>query len=231
MPNFLHKPTLNHRILILQPSLCPSSFTNQHSITGYLFYNDRYAQVPSQTNTQSQDTYSTTIALPKFLHKPTLTHRILILQRSLCPSSFTNQHSITGYLFYNHRCAQVSSQNKGQSCGYDKCVALNFDICNDNFQEQRFLECRKHSATQCRSVCFKQWQVVRKSLLLYALWSIITMLKKIIPLETTSVSRTRLSGRILTLRRLMSYIYIYIYIYGAPILDVSRSHTTTQHSR
>jgi len=31
--------------------------------------------------------------------------------------------------------------------------------------------------------------------------------------------------RYLTLRRLMSYIY------GAPILDVSRSHTTTQHSR
>ena len=39
--------------------------------------------------------------------------------------------------------------------------------------------------------------------------------------------------RLLTLRLLMSYIYIYIYIYiyGAPILDVSRSHTTTQHSR
>ena len=35
----------------------------------------------------------------------------------------------------------------------------------------------------------------------------------------------------LTLRLLMSYIYIYIYIYGAPILDVSRSYTTTQHSR
>ena len=30
---------------------------------------------------------------------------------------------------------------------------------------------------------------------------------------------------LLTLRRLMSYIY------GAPILNVSRSHTTTQHSR
>jgi hypothetical protein len=29
----------------------------------------------------------------------------------------------------------------------------------------------------------------------------------------------------------MSYIYIYIYIYVAHILDVSRSHTTTQHSR
>ena len=34
-----------------------------------------------------------------------------------------------------------------------------------------------------------------------------------------------LFGRWLTFRRLMSYIY------GAPILDVSRSHTTTQHSR
>ena len=33
------------------------------------------------------------------------------------------------------------------------------------------------------------------------------------------------ASRTLTLRRLMSYIY------GAPILDVSRSHTTTQHSR
>jgi len=35
----------------------------------------------------------------------------------------------------------------------------------------------------------------------------------------------KLDGNVLTLRRLMSYIY------GAPILDVSRSHTTTQHSR
>jgi len=38
---------------------------------------------------------------------------------------------------------------------------------------------------------------------------------------------------VLTLRLLMSYIYIhiYIYIYEVPILDVSRSHTTTHHSR
>jgi len=39
------------------------------------------------------------------------------------------------------------------------------------------------------------------------------------------VSRIRVKS--LTLRLLMSYIYIH----GAPILDVSRSHTTTQHSR
>ena len=39
------------------------------------------------------------------------------------------------------------------------------------------------------------------------------------------VSRIRVKS--LTLRWLRSYIYIY----GAPILDVSRSHTTTQHSR
>ena len=37
------------------------------------------------------------------------------------------------------------------------------------------------------------------------------------------VSRIRV--KLLTFRRLMSYIH------GAPILDVSRSHTTTQHSR
>ena len=42
-----------------------------------------------------------------------------------------------------------------------------------------------------------------------------------------NVSRIRVKS--LTLRLLMSYIYIYIY--GAPILDVSRSHTTTHHSR
>jgi hypothetical protein len=43
------------------------------------------------------------------------------------------------------------------------------------------------------------------------------------------VSRIRVKS--LTLRLLLSYIYIYIYIYGAPILYVSRSHTTTQHNR
>ena len=37
------------------------------------------------------------------------------------------------------------------------------------------------------------------------------------------VSRIRV--KLLTFKQLMSYIY------GAPILDVSRSHTTTQHSR
>ena len=44
---------------------------------------------------------------------------------------------------------------------------------------------------------------------------------------------SRISVKSLTLRLLMSYIYIYIYIYiyGALILDVSRSHTTTHHSR
>ena len=43
------------------------------------------------------------------------------------------------------------------------------------------------------------------------------------------VSRIRVKS--LTLRLLMLYIYTYIYIYGAPILDVSRSHTTTHHRR
>jgi hypothetical protein len=42
----------------------------------------------------------------------------------------------------------------------------------------------------------------------------------------------RIRVKSLPLRLLMSYIYIYIYIYiyGAPILDVSRSHTMMHHS-
>ena len=47
-------------------------------------------------------------------------------------------------------------------------------------------------------------------------WSVGKVLKK---------RKLKLYWKHLTLRRLMSYIY------GAPILDVSRSHTTTQHSR
>jgi hypothetical protein len=43
--------------------------------------------------------------------------------------------------------------------------------------------------------------------------------------SVTQKSVNRLIKCILTLRVLMSYIY------GAPILDVSRSHTTTHHSR
>jgi len=43
--------------------------------------------------------------------------------------------------------------------------------------------------------------------------------------RTPSAAATVRVSHALTLRRLMSYIY------GAPILDVSRSHTTTQHSR
>jgi len=53
-----------------------------------------------------------------------------------------------------------------------------------------------------------------------------TVLNHKVPLNVTHSSSNLWYDMIyLTLRRLMSYIY------GAPILDVSRSHTTTQHSR
>ena len=57
---------------------------------------------------------------------------------------------------------------------------------------------------------------------------VLLYLTNITCLSTTSVPQlVQVDGALatLTLRRLMSYIY------GAPILDVSRSHTTTQHSR
>ena len=52
----------------------------------------------------------------------------------------------------------------------------------------------------------------------------VTSIKIIIALSRIIVLTPARSYK-LTLRRLMSYIY------GAPILDVSRSHTTTQHSQ
>ena len=51
----------------------------------------------------------------------------------------------------------------------------------------------------------------------------ICYLLALLPHHFLHVSRVRVKS--LTIRLLMSYIY------GAPILDVSRSHTTTQHSR
>jgi len=47
----------------------------------------------------------------------------------------------------------------------------------------------------------------------------------IVILDNSLVFRVTIPDAVLTLRLLMSYIY------GAPILDVSRSHTTTHHSR
>ena len=78
------------------------------------------------------------------------------------------------------------------------------------------------------------WLMLRKSL---SIWNINTLNPELNPIcyllallgahHFLHVSRIRV--KLLTLRRLMSYIYIYIY--GAPILEVSRSRTTTQHSR
>ena len=48
---------------------------------------------------------------------------------------------------------------------------------------------------------------------------------EIVAAQDQAIQTKRYATKLLTYRLLMSYIY------GAPILDVSRSHTTTQHSR
>jgi len=68
------------------------------------------------------------------------------------------------------------------------------------------------------------WCEVRSALLLYDIR--IAFPNVLVSLKSVAQIRS-LGPAYLTLRRLMSYIYIY----GAPILDVSRSHTSTQHSR
>ena len=76
---------------------------------------------------------------------------------------------------------------------------------------------------------FRQYTVNRNRLIRTCrdckLWSSF-LLNRIYTMGMSSdAEHNAANGNGLTLRRLMSYIY------GAPILDVSRSHTTTQHSR
>ena len=56
-------------------------------------------------------------------------------------------------------------------------------------------------------------------------WIIIRPVTTYTYADRTRVLKESMNRKLLTLRRLMSYMY------GAPILDISRSHTTTQHSR
>ena len=82
-------------------------------------------------------------------------------------------------------------------------------------------------ATRCQTT--KEGKIFYSSRLKY----ILTLYEDAVRMSRRIFSMSIIKNNRLTLRRLMSYIYIYIYIYiyGAPILDVSRSHTTTQHSR
>ena len=76
-------------------------------------------------------------------------------------------------------------------------------------------------------------RLVQKNLFIHELQCEHLLSTSLVPEHTFSsgaaivcrIPGTQLVGYRLTLRRLISYIY------GAPILDVSRSHTTTQHSR
>ena len=95
----------------------------------------------------------------------------------------------------------------------------------------RILTLQDRADMLSRNVCYKPMYTAqqRGSAKILALFNV-TIQQKCVPNRTSSsVLQMSLSRhnkrRSLTLRRLMSYIY------GAPILDVSRSHTTTQYSR
>ena len=69
----------------------------------------------------------------------------------------------------------------------------------------------------CYSVWMSVWYAYQTDIHIFNPWLISNLMHKILIYLHII--------HLLTLRRIMSYIY------GAPILDVSRSHTTTQHSR
>ena len=68
------------------------------------------------------------------------------------------------------------------------------------------------------------WSWKSRAIPLLPLWAVRHVQSLSVCTRVLSTARS-LDGETLTLRWLMSYIY------GAPILEVSRSHTTTQHSR
>jgi len=96
-------------------------------------------------------------------------------------------------------------------------------ICDTYFPQKQYV---------CESVCILRSNIL-PVLSLYFFWRFNPLKPELNPMcyllallgahHFLHVSRIRVKS--LTFRRLMSYIY------GAPILDVSRSHTTTQHSR
>jgi len=75
------------------------------------------------------------------------------------------------------------------------------------------------------TIKFTAFQLTVEMLVIWTINKTVNTLTSIVTLLLNITLDRHCIPRTLTLRRLMSYIY------GAPILDVSRSHTTTQHSR
>ena len=89
-----------------------------------------------------------------------------------------------------------------------------------------------HDTNFCPAAGCTQWPSADEITWLSSVNSVLTSLRALLIFLVIAVQNKGLNWRrsyqsndSLTLRRLMSYIY------GAPILDVSRSHTTTQHRR
>jgi len=93
------------------------------------------------------------------------------------------------------------------------CLSLSFCIFHSNKNTRPRTHARTHARTHF------EISVQRA----YRIRFILNCNERILLCIVEYISRIAFTN--LTLRRLMSYIY------GAPILGVSRSHTTTQHSR
>ena len=112
-------------------------------------------------------------------------------------------------------------------------VVLRREICSlqglYEHSARQTLKCRPHPLPKwdChpRSLCSKGTSRQYTPYTEWPLWSAELTLNLLAP--------TTVGARINPEATNVIYIYIYIYIqiYGAPILDVSRSHTTTHHSR
>ena len=113
---------------------------------------------------------------------------------------------------------RISNKRKVIMCG-TKWSGISYDI--DNARRNTLLA--SESTSHARPCLWLRPVYLPKFNPLNAELNPIYYLLALLAHHFLHVSRIRVKS--LTLRLLMSYIYIY----GAPILDVSRSHTTTQH--
>jgi len=119
----------------------------------------------------------------------------------------------------------VTEENNKECRKYSSCAGRARSLISSQYKP-KILSLQPRFLYRCKVLTVKTYFIIslHKQMDTYIIDGLQQLCDKIMR-PILSKQGNRFCNIHLTLRRLMSYIY------GAPILDVSRSHTTTQHSR